>query len=92
MNLRQRCGAAAWAGQLPAKELQRNGWTAAEPAQRPKGELQKLELTRRLRQDTKMTLNWIAKRLNKGAAGALANRLGKAKKKRQYAMMWVTRL
>jgi hypothetical protein len=31
-----------------------------------------------------MTLNWIAKRFNKGAAGFLANLLREARRKRKY--------
>jgi hypothetical protein len=33
------------------------------------------ELAQRLRQETTMTLSWIAEKLNKGAAGSLANLL-----------------
>jgi len=36
---------------------------------------EKVALARRLRQETTMTLNWIAQRLNLGAAGSLANLL-----------------
>ncbi len=39
-------------------------------------------LARRLRQETTMTLNWIAERLNLGAAGSLANRLRETERKR----------
>ena len=47
---------------------------APEPtARRWKGEPQKLNIARRLRQKTTMTLQWIAERLNMGAAGSLAN-------------------
>jgi hypothetical protein len=58
------------------------GWTASlDLAQRRKGDAQKLRIARRLRQETTMTLNWIAKRLNMGAAGALANLLRDAGRK-----------
>jgi hypothetical protein len=39
-------------------------------------------LARRLRQETPMTLNWIAEGLNLGAAGSLANLLSDTKRKR----------
>ncbi len=71
----------AWAEQLVAKELKRRRWAAAELAQRSKGDAEKLKLARRLRQETTMTLNWIAKRLNMGAAGSLANLLRDVEKK-----------
>jgi hypothetical protein len=36
---------------------------------------EKVVLARRLRQETTMTLNWIAERLNPGTAGSLAKLL-----------------
>jgi len=71
----RRAGEEAWAEQLTAEELKRRRWTAAELEQRRKGDAQKLKMARRLRQETTMTLAWIAKRLNMGAAGSLANLL-----------------
>ena len=71
-----------WAGQMVADELKRRGWTGQDLAQRRKGDGQKLKLARRLRQETTMSLNWIAKRLNMGAAGSLANLLRHAGRKR----------
>jgi hypothetical protein len=41
----------------------------------------------RLRQEMTMTLYWIAKRLNMGAVGFLANLLREARRKRKYAIM-----
>ena len=64
----------AWAEQLLAEELKRRRWTALDLAQRRKGDAQKLRIARRLRQETTMTLNWMAKRLNMRAAGSLAKR------------------
>jgi len=64
---------------LLAEELTRRRWTVAELGQRRKGDAQKLKLARRLRQETTMTLNWIAERLNMGTAGSLANLLRDAK-------------
>lgn len=68
---------AAWAGELLAAELQRLGWTNDHLAARRKGDPQKLALARRLRQETTMTLPWIAEKLHIGAAGSLANLLRK---------------
>jgi hypothetical protein len=41
-----------------------------------------LFIARRLRQETTMTLNWIAEKLNMGVAGSLANLLRNKKGKR----------
>lgn len=71
----------AWADQLMAEEMKRRRWSAADLAQRRKGDAQKLRIARRLRRETTMTLGWIAGRLNMGAAGSLANMLRRAKKK-----------
>ena len=71
----------AWAERMVVGELRRRHWTAAELAQRRKGDLQKLAIARRLRRETTMTLNWIANRLNMGTAGSLANLLRNAKAK-----------
>ena len=71
----------AWARQKLLEELRKRRWTAAELAQRRKGDAQKLKIARRLRQETTMTLTWIAKRLNMGTAGSLANLLRHAKRK-----------
>jgi len=68
----------AWAEQLLADELNRHRWTDADLAQRRKGDAQKLKIAQRLRRNTTMTLNWIAKRLSMGAASSLANLLRKA--------------
>jgi len=51
----------------------------AERELRRKGDAQKLKLARRLCQETTMTLNWSAERLNMGTAGSLANLLRDAK-------------
>jgi hypothetical protein len=65
----------AWAGQLAARELKRLHLTEAELKRRRKGDAKKLQVARRLRRETTMSLNWIAKRLRMGAAGSLANLL-----------------
>jgi len=61
-----------------ADQLNRHRWTDADLAQRRKGDAQKLKIAQRLRRNTTMTLNWIAKRLSMGAASSLANLLRKA--------------
>ena len=69
-----------WAEELLGKELRRRRWSEAELAERRKGDSQKVALARRLRQETTMTLHWIAHRLNMGTAGSLANLLRDAKR------------
>jgi len=67
----------AWAAQLLAEGLKRQGWTVEDLARRRKGDGVKVRLARRLRQETTMTLSWIANNLNMGAAGSVANLLRK---------------
>jgi putative transposase len=71
----------AWAEQLMANELKKRRWSEAELMRRRKGDPRKVALARRLRQETTMTLCWIAQRLNMGAAGSLANLLRDAKRR-----------
>ena len=52
-----------------AKEVKRRRWAADELAKRRKGDREKVRIARRLRGETTMTMEWIAKRLNLGAAG-----------------------
>ena len=52
------------ANRLVDEELRRLGWTEKELAQRPEGDKQKVETARMLRQQTTMTLKWIAQRLH----------------------------
>ncbi len=61
-----------------AAELKRLGWIASALAGRRKGDPQKVELARRLREETTMTLPWLVETLNMGAAGSLANLLRKS--------------
>jgi len=60
---------------MVADELKRRRWTGPDVEQRRKGDAHKVEIARRLRQETTMPLRWIAQRLNMGAAGSLANLL-----------------
>jgi hypothetical protein len=65
----------ARAEKLVRAELDRLGWTATELAQRPKGDLAKVRLAQRLRQETLVTLAWIARRLQMGSVAYVNNRL-----------------
>lgn len=69
----------AWARRLLAGDLKREGWVIADLAQRRKGDAGKIRMACRLRTETTMTLSWIAKELNMGTAGSLANLLRKKK-------------
>jgi hypothetical protein len=48
------------------RELRRRGWTEVELVRRRKGDGQKVEIAWCLRQETTMTLKWIARRLRMG--------------------------
>ena len=67
--------AEAKAERLVAEELQRRKWDASTLAGRRKGDPAKVALARRLRQETTMTLAWIAERLNMGTQTHLAHLL-----------------
>ncbi len=64
--------AAARAERMLAEELKQRGWSSGQLAGRRKGDLEKVKIARRLRKETTMTLDWIAQRLNMGAAGYAA--------------------
>ncbi len=68
----------ARAERMLAAELKQRGWTAEELAARRKGDREKVKIARRLRGETTMTLEWIAGRLNMGAAGYAARCLRQA--------------
>lgn len=65
---------AARAERLVQAELERLGWTAATLVQRPKGDPAKVRLAQRLRQETLVTLAWIARRLEMGSVAYVNNR------------------
>jgi REP element-mobilizing transposase RayT len=67
--------AEAKANRVVAEELRRAVWTEAELAQRKKGDSGKLIIARRLRQETTMTLQWIADRLHMGTRSHLSHLL-----------------
>ena len=56
-----------------------DGWTSAQLTKRRKGDVQKVRIARRLREETTMTLCWIAGKLNMGSAGYAAYCLRKVK-------------
>jgi putative transposase len=72
----------AWAQELVLQELKRRKWDTRHLESRRKGDPEKAKIAVRLREETTMTLNWIAKRLRMGTAGSLANLLRKPQRKR----------
>jgi len=66
---------AARAERLVQEELKRLGWTEADLAARWKGDPDKVRLAQWLREDTLVTLAWIAGRLQTGSVAWLNNRL-----------------
>jgi len=63
------------AERLVEEDLKRLGWTEAVLAQRRKGDPEKVRLAQRLREETLVTLAWIAGRLQMGSVAYLNNRL-----------------
>ena len=71
---RQESGAAK-AERLVREELGKLGWEEADLAERRKGDPGKVRIARRLRQETTMTLAWIARRLQMGVWTHVSNLL-----------------
>lgn len=74
--------AIAIAEKIVREELIRRGWTDQTLSQRRKGDVGKVKIAQRLRQETVTTLEWIAQRLEMGAKTHLAHLLywhGRAK-------------
>jgi hypothetical protein len=63
------------AGRLVREELGRRKWAEENLAKKPKTDPQKARIARRLRQETTMTLAWIAQRLQMGSVNTLKNTL-----------------
>lgn len=63
------------AERLLAQEISRLGWTEDRLVSTRKGDLGKVQLAERLREQTTMTLHWIAKRLSMGTKGHLSHLL-----------------
>jgi hypothetical protein len=57
------------------EELKRRGWTRAELKRRRKGDEAKVALARRLREETAVSLRWIAEHLYMGTWTHVSNRL-----------------
>jgi hypothetical protein len=62
------------AERLVREALKRRRWTKKDLSRRPKGDLVKVKAAR-LREQTTMTVAWIAERLQMGTAGYVNNRL-----------------
>jgi putative transposase len=67
--------AEAKAQRIVAEELKRIRWEAEDLRTHRKGDARKVKIARRLRQETTMTLKWIADRLRMGAWTHVTNRL-----------------
>jgi len=65
----------ARAERILGEELKRRRWAEADLAKRAKGDLGKVKIAGRLREETLMTVKWIAARLGMGTAGYVNNRL-----------------
>jgi hypothetical protein len=63
------------AERLAQEELRRRGWPEDELRGRPKGHSGKVIMARRLRQETTMSLQWIAERLQMGSWTYVSNLL-----------------
>lgn len=63
------------AERLVKAELKRLNWTQKELRTTLKGDKRKIRIAKRLREETTMTLKWIAERLNMGTWTHVANRL-----------------
>ena len=70
-----RASAAAKAERIVAAEMKRRRWDAGTLAERRKGDAGKLAIARRLREESTMTLSWIADRLRMGTKAHLAHLL-----------------
>ena len=65
---------------IVAGELKRRGWKEEELGLRRKGDKVKVALARRLREETTMTLKWIAERLQMGSWTNVSNRLAASRR------------
>lgn len=61
------------AERIVAEELCKRGWVEADLKQRRKTDAEKVQMAWRLRQETVMTFDWIAQRLQMGCRHTLAN-------------------
>ena len=63
------------AERIVQEELVRRRWKAGELERRAKGDLEKVKMAQRLREETMVTMEWIAERLAMGSVGYVNNRL-----------------
>jgi ABC-type cobalamin/Fe3+-siderophores transport system ATPase subunit len=68
------------AQRIVAEEMRQLGWREEDLEQHRKGDRRKVRIARRLRQETTMTLKWIANRLKMGTWTHVTNRLYHLKK------------
>ena len=68
------------AERIVAGELQRRGWDEAALTRRRKGDKEKVKMARRVREQTTMSLAWIAERLKMGSWTYVSNLLLETKK------------
>ena len=71
-TLGEACAKTEWQA---GRELERLGWDEDQLRARPKGHRSKVMLARRLRQETTMSLKWIAQRLQMGTWTYVSNLL-----------------
>jgi replicative superfamily II helicase len=63
------------AERIVAEAMKRLGWTKVELVRRKKGDAAKVALARRLRDETTVSLKWIAEKLHMGTWTHVSNRL-----------------
>jgi len=68
------------AGRIVVEELDARGWSEAELARQPKGDVEKVGMAQRLRRETSVTLKWIAARLRMGSWSHVSNLVSAARK------------
>ena len=68
------------AERILCEELRRRRWKEADLANKAKGDVGKVKIASRLREETLVTVNWIAARLRMGTAGYVNNRLYRLRK------------
>jgi len=67
---------------IVTEELKKRRWTTEELVSRRKSDKDKIKVAQRLRKETSVTIDWIAKRLQMGTANSLSTVLSKFKKSR----------
>lgn len=77
--------AEAKAERIVDEELRRRGWTTGMLATLRKGDPEKVHIARRLREETTMTLEWVAARLSMGTRTHLAHLLYWARRREEEA-------